>query len=91
MEKYYIERFFCTFIIIFFLSWWIYIYRIIIVANLYIIFSVVRCIVTTGNSTLKDSYEEEWVVRVLGGTQVSSLLALRSGCKNLGLVSLLLL
>ncbi|KAK0180404.1 hypothetical protein PV327_006048 [Microctonus hyperodae] len=45
-----------------------------------------RCIVTTGNSTLKDSYEEEWVVRVLGGTQVSSLLALRSGCKNLGLV-----
>ncbi|KAK0171665.1 hypothetical protein PV328_005088 [Microctonus aethiopoides] len=47
---------------------------------------IVRCIVTTGNSTLKDSYEEEWVVRVLGGTQVSSLLALQSGCKNLGLV-----
>ncbi|XP_015126082.1 neuroendocrine convertase 1 [Diachasma alloeum] len=41
---------------------------------------------TPTNTTQKNPYAEEWVVRVAGGPQVASLLALRSGCRNLGLV-----
>ncbi|XP_011309647.1 neuroendocrine convertase 1 [Fopius arisanus] len=56
-----------------------------IAANLCILLTLLGSSTPT-NSTENNSSKEEWVVRVAGGPQVASLLALRSGYKNLGLV-----
>ncbi|XP_034943298.1 neuroendocrine convertase 1-like [Chelonus insularis] len=57
-----------------------------VLVYLCLIFLVKECTLTTTNSTLKNSYIEEWVVKIEGGPQVATLLALQSGYKNLGLV-----
>ncbi|XP_057332324.1 neuroendocrine convertase 1-like isoform X2 [Microplitis mediator] len=56
-----------------------------ILINLWILLVISKCISTEENLP-KYIYPEEWVVRVEGGAQVASLLALQYGYKNAGLV-----
>lgn len=53
---------------------------------MWILLAVSKCI-STEEILPENFYPEEWVVRIEGGAQVASLLALQYGYKNVGLVS----